>query len=393
MPNPAETKCSAKHAIEIFREFPNLDWILKDGCRKGRSGVRAAVLRVLSSMSESGVNLTPAVVWRRLRQLRNGPTVPSLQRSLATPDDEALLRRGYSDNKCTKRQAIAKVLKRHPDWPRHQAWKLAKILGLSQIARGATARVKCRRWTDREVERLLNRAGCDPVKTIAVALQRSPAAVHSKLASLGHRGKVTDSYSRRWVADTLHIGFRAVDQLLKQNLLKMHNPNVTAVALRAFLEEHAENLELHIGESTLQEIAKSNGRHTHQKIAELLAVSEEQVRHWVLSGMLPPVDERITYASFESYCQKNISKLNHAFMDEEHRQWLAEMAGTTKNWDAPTARQETKGACKHATVVRSCPECGRRIRGNAYFRHLKLCTKLAAYSPKKPGSSGRAQAA
>jgi hypothetical protein len=372
----------ASKPSDLFREFPELDRILKDGIRRGRSGVQAAVLRVLSLTNESGENLTPAVVWRRLRHLRDGSAVAPAQRSLATAEDEALLRQGYTKDDRSKRNAIAEVLKRHPDWPRRHVWTLAKTLGLVSAGHDVLKRSKRPSWSDRDVQRLLNRAGCDPVEMIAAALQRPPEGVRCKLAGLGKRAKVSETYSRRWVADALHIGFRAVNELLQQELLRMRKPNVAASALRAFLADHAESLGLQLEESALSQIAKSNERRTQKKIAEMLAVSEEQVRHWVIRGLLPPVDDRITEESLEEYCQTHADQLNHTFMDRDQRDWLAEMAGV-ENWGAASKSPSVPSARKHACIVRTCLGCRLKIRGNVYFRHIKVCPGLGM-GPRTP---------
>ena len=152
-------KDGASRPSDLFREFPELDRILKDGIRRGRSGVQAAVLRVLSLTNESGGNLTPAVIWRRLRHLRDGSAVAPTQRGLATGEDETLLRLGYAKGGRSKRNAIAEVLKHHPDWPRRHVWTLAKTLGLGSAGHDVPKRSKRPAWSDRDVQRLLNRAG------------------------------------------------------------------------------------------------------------------------------------------------------------------------------------------------------------------------------------------
>jgi hypothetical protein len=32
------------------------------------------------------------------------------------------------------------------------------------------------------------------------------------------------------------------------------------------------------------------------------------------------------------------------------------------------------GGLKTVSIVRSCPHCAREIRGNSFFRHLKICS-------------------
>ena len=362
---------------DLFLEFPELDRILRDGAKRGRAETHAAVMRVLSHVGEAHAELTPGTVWARLRAIKEQRLVDTTPRSIADEEDEAILRQGYEEAATGKRRAINAVLARHPDWSRRMVWRLARTLGLCSAPPRSGRDLSNRRWTEREIERLLNRAGYDPVETIAVALGRTPDALRCKLASLGNGCKVTDSYSRRWVADTLHVGFRRVNKLLQDNLLEMRNPLIASAALKDFIASHAPGVGLQVRESVFTVIGKSSGRLTQEKIAEMLGASPEQVRSWVVRGWLPALDQRITARSFERYCKAHGSELNHAFMKRDEREWLAEEAGV-KNLGSES--KPVRSVHKHASVVRQCPGCRRKIRGNVYFRHVKTCAKLSTPS-------------
>jgi hypothetical protein len=48
------------------------------------------------------------------------------------------------------------------------------------------------------------------------------------------------------------------------------------------------------------------------------------------------------------------------------------------------------GVQKHALVTRAC-QCGRKIAGNAYFRHVRTCQSATSESPQSPSQASRTQ--
>ena len=89
-------------------------------------------------------------------------------------------------------------------------------------------------------------------------------------------------------------------------------------------------------------------------------------------------DPRVTEKSLRSLCRRHGAMINYDFLNTETRAWLRESLDLF-----PTAGEgETKhmaASRKHAQTVRKCEGCGRTIRGNVYFRHIKSCGQM---SPK-----------
>jgi len=111
--------------------------------------------------------------------------------------------------------------------------------------------------------------------------------------------------------------------------------------------------------------------------AEKLNVSFETVQKLIAKGLLKVYDPRITEKSFENFCRKHGELINYDLLDEETRDWLRStvgFVGTAGELFAPRAQSVRK----HARVVRKCPTCGRPIRGNAFFRHIKKCGRAKA---------------
>jgi len=61
-------------------------------------------------------------------------------------------------------------------------------------------------------------------------------------------------------------------------------------------------------------------------------------------------------------------------MDPATAKWLASEYGVT---NAAEKSRSVSRAQKHALVVRTCA-CGRKIAGNVYFRHVKICPSAVA---------------
>jgi len=63
--------------------------------------------------------------------------------------------------------------------------------------------------------------------------------------------------------------------------------------------------------------------------------------------------------------------INYDFLNQETREWLQNSMDLVRNAGESAARRLTS-LRKHARVVRRYT-CGRTIRGNAFFRHIKRC--------------------
>ena len=75
-------------------------------------------------------------------------------------------------------------------------------------------------------------AGYKPVRAIARKLRRTKDAVRYRLTVLGKSSRVhRDGYSRRALAEELHLGRRTVQRWIAEGLLEVRDPRITMRSL------------------------------------------------------------------------------------------------------------------------------------------------------------------
>lgn len=116
-------------------------------------------------------------------------------------------------------------------------------------------------------------------------------------------------------------------------------------------------------------------------VGRLLGVDDKMVRLWFQKGWFgevakghgrkksSPSAQRIGAAAIVAFCRERPDKINTA---KCHRNFWLLME------DKKVEANAWLGHRQHLTSQRQCPGCGRAIRGNAYFRHLKRCVALAS---------------
>ncbi len=109
-------------------------------------------------------------------------------------------------------------------------------------------------------------------------------------------------------------------------------------------------------------------------------MSLAQVQSWISAGQLKIVDPFVTDRAFEEFCKKHGGgEINTALMDPATAKWLTSEYGVA---DLAEKMRSVSRAQKHALVVRTCA-CGRKIAGNVYFRHVKICpSAIRSGSPR-----------
>jgi len=170
-------------------------------------------------------------------------------------------------------------------------------------------------------------------------------------------GNETKKQSRRWSADEdkflLQFGGEYPVGMIGEKLHRTER----AVRLRLFLR---------IGSSSV-----SDG-YTQAALSRDLGVSPATVRRWVKMDWLKLRGRWITDKSFQEFCREHGSEIDIDKLGKEMKVWLRDEMGLIRN---PRVQAPDKWLAirKHACRTRSCARCGRQIRGNAYYRHVKTC--------------------
>jgi hypothetical protein len=321
-----------------FRWLPELDRLLIVGMKHGRAAKRDAIDKLLRLAPE----LTRGDCWRRLRQLRRLPEFAAVAAANDTPAATA-------ESK-----------------PSH---------------RGAT-----RAWTAEDDDRLLNWAGYEPVRKIAQRLGRSESAVRFRMGALGMSAKVTDGWSLRSLRKLLRVSPTRLRFLIGAGLLRVRDPRVTAASFVAFFDNHQEFLDSAAVERFAVAREKGDEGYSWERTAAILGVDVGRVQSLLCSGELKIIDPFVTDRQFEEFCKKYGSEINLSLVDPGTAKWLVNEYGAPK--PAANSRAASRGQ-KHALTVRAC-KCGKKIAGNAYFRHVRSCG-FASSEPTQTPSNGRSQ--
>ena len=315
---------------------------------------------------------------------------------------DRLLIAGIKLGPAQKRDAINRVLELVPHWKRLDCWKRINELrrkakraafeerhpAKAKKSGEAAARRPFRRlWTPADDDRLLNLAGYEPVRRIAQRLDRSVVAVRFRMAALGMSARVTDAWSLRALCKMLRVRPSRLTYFIGNGLLRVRDARISASSLAAFCDQNRPSL----APSTLQRVtatrAKGEEGYTWERAADVLGVTVAEVQSGVSAGQLRLVDTFVTDRSFEEFCKKHGDRINMTLIDPATAKWLVSEYGVSQS---ATNGMTVSRIQKHALVIRVC-HCGRKIAGNAYFRHARTCQSVAAASAQSPNQGSRAQ--
>ena len=120
-----------------------------------------------------------------------------------------------------------------------------------------------------------------------------------------------------------------------------------------------------------RESAKFQDGYTQCELSRVLRVSSRKVRQWVRLGWLVLYQGRVKDRSLERFLKEHSGEIDTERLESDLRLWLRDLGlreGAThpRKW-LSTRQQSLK---EHV-----CRRCGRKVHGNAFHRHLKVCTK------------------
>jgi len=310
-------------------------------------------------------------------------TARKCSKQLAAIDQ--MLVAGIKQGPAKKRDAINRILELVPEWRRGDCWQrirsLRKTPELAALEErcpdkpkkseksGPIRRSFCSPWTPADDDRLLNWAGYEPVKKIAQRLKRSARAVRFRLGALGMSAKVTDGWSLRALRKMLHVSPARLRYLIGNGMLRVRDPRVSTSSLAVFCDQHRASLEPSVCDRVAAAALKGEDGYMLERAADLIGVTVAQVQSWICAGQLKLADTFVTDRAFEEFCKKHGGEINMALIDPATAKWLVSEYGVSPS---ATHGSSVSRAQKHALVIRAC-HCGRKIAGNAYFRHSSIC--------------------
>jgi hypothetical protein len=328
---------------------------------------------------------------------KSNKTVPWL------PEFDRLLIAGIKHGPTMKKEAVNKILQLAPHWTRGDCWQRIRELrrAAKRAALGerhpaktkksgeaiAAPRPVSRPWTPADDERLLNLAGYEPVKRIAQRLDRSVRAVRFRMAALGMSARVTDAWSLRALWKMLRVRPSRLKYFIGNGLLRVRDARISASSLAAFCEQNQPSLGPSAVERVTTALVKGDEGYTWERAADLLGVTLAQVQSGISAGQLRLVDTFVTDRSFEEFCEKHGDQVNMMLIDPATAKWLVSEYGVSQSVTDGTTVSRVQ---KHALVIRAC-HCGRKIAGNAYFRHVRTCQSVPSASTQARSQGPRGQ--
>jgi hypothetical protein len=391
-----------------FRFFSpeQIDRILREGVKRGRTGSHDAIERILKH--EPG--LGRAQLWRQIRRLKQPPNGKLYQRAAWSLEDDQVLRKGYEEGWKGKREAVRELLRRHPGWQPHSIWGRAAKLGFVRKSPQKNRQRSRQPWTEDDDRILLAMAGYKPAEFIAKALHRSENAVRYRLAALGKSSRVhLEGYARRTLAKELHLGSRTIQRLIVEGLLEVRDPRITrksldeackAARLTASLNDQQPETDETATLPCQEELAATRpndsvanapvesikpprscrAKRIWADLARQLKVDAREIDDLIFRGVLKLYDPRVTEKSLTRFCARYGALIKSDFLDAETRNWLAGSMDLVPGAGKVVA-QGMEAFRQHARVVRTCQHCGRAIRGNVFFKHTKKCVVGVYASP------------
>jgi hypothetical protein len=308
------------------------------------------------------------------------------------PAIDQLLIAGIKLGPGKKHEAINKILHLVPEWKRGDCWRrirqLRKTAALATPHaiqdseqhgnNGTSHRPFSRPWLQEDDEKLLDLAGYEPVTKIAQRLGRSARAVRFRLGALGMSARVKDGWSQRGLRKLLRASRARLRYLVASGMLRVRDPHITAASLAAWCAKNPPPTDPTPAAAIAVVPASAEDPCSWKRAAKILHMEVFDVQRLISAGQLKLVDTFVTDRSFEEFCRKHGNEINMALIDPATRKWLMSEYGVSETADGNIVPR----AQKHALVVRTC-NCGRKIAGNVYFRHVRHCRSAVEQAMRK----------
>jgi hypothetical protein len=117
------------------------------------------------------------------------------------------------------------------------------------------------------------------------------------------------------------------------------------------------------------ESAKVQDGYTQGDLAQIFHVSPRKVHQWISLGWLTLYHRRIKDRAIDRFLKEHGDEIDASRIDKEFRLWfrdvgLRDHSEHSREWSS-TRQQSFK---EHI-----CGRCGRKVRGNAFYRHSRAC--------------------
>jgi hypothetical protein len=357
--------------------LPEMDRLLLLGMKHGQEGIQL----VRKRLKQLNPALTPGEIWKRMRALRENGCKGHRDPRQWPPELIQLLKDGYSNGGTSKKEALKTCRECYPGLPSYVISRFARRQGWLVPAPRMAAR-RQRAWSEPEDQLLWTLAGYESPQHIACKLKRTEGAVRCRLKGQGLSGKVKDGISLRAFQEMFHIGHRRIYTLIAHNMLRVRDARITATSVAALREQLDPTQKVPVVNCT----GTIPDALSWKRVASLLETSLDEVRMWLARRQLRVVDTFVTEKALEEFCRRcnrnGGPKLNYRLLDPKVLDWLKDYGITIPTREM---KSSVSGFEKHAFLTRVCRECGRSIRGNAYFIHIRACKGPVIGDPKVLG--------
>ena len=189
--------------------------------------------------------------------------------------------------------------------------------------------------------------------------------------------EVTDGWSLRALRQMLRVSTPRLSYLIGNGILRVRDPRISASSLAAFCDKNRHLLDPSAVERVAAALAKGEEGYTWERAADLLGVTVAQVQSWISAGQTESsLTHLLPTGRLRSSARSTATEINMTLIDPATAKWLVSEYGVSQS---ATNGRSVSRVQKHALVIRAC-QCGRKIAGNAYFRHVRTCQSAAAAS-------------